>query len=272
MSIPILTSELAELIETADYKVMRDRMLAIAGREGNPYGVELRLFGSRTAALRARDLPPDFNKIWLWNPSDLDRMDDILSYYREVNSHVAVDLIPSLTSEEMMRALHRLGFSQIGFHTAMYGVPLGDSDGFPAGVTVRVAEAGDDAIFASLFHRSLELPADIAENAESFSRLLLHPDWKLYIGYAEEEAAAFAMLRISLEGVACFGMAGTLPAYRGRGLQTALLRKRMEDASRSGCRLVAAQTEYGTTSFRNLQKAGLRVAYTKAIWQHGFDM
>jgi len=57
--------------------------------------------------------------------------------------------------------------------------------------------------------------------------------------------------------------AGTLAEYRGRGLQTALLRTRMSAAARAGCEYVAVVTQGGTTSQRNAEKLGLRVAYSK---------
>ena len=57
--------------------------------------------------------------------------------------------------------------------------------------------------------------------------------------------------------------AGTLADYRGRGLQTALLRARMAAAVRAGCDYAAVVTQGGTTSQRNAERLGLRVAYSK---------
>jgi len=57
--------------------------------------------------------------------------------------------------------------------------------------------------------------------------------------------------------------AGTLAAFRGRGLQTALLRARMAAASAAGCEYAAVVTQGGTTSQRNAERLGFRVAYSK---------
>ena len=57
--------------------------------------------------------------------------------------------------------------------------------------------------------------------------------------------------------------AGTLSAYRGRGLQTALLRARMTAACEAGCEYAVVVTQGGTTSQRNAERLGLRVAYSK---------
>ena len=57
--------------------------------------------------------------------------------------------------------------------------------------------------------------------------------------------------------------AGTLASYRGRGLQTALLRARMAAASQAGCEYAVVVTQGGTTSQRNAERLGFRVAYSK---------
>ncbi|HEX3571772.1 MAG TPA: GNAT family N-acetyltransferase [Acidobacteriaceae bacterium] len=57
--------------------------------------------------------------------------------------------------------------------------------------------------------------------------------------------------------------AGTLAEFRGRGLQTALLRARMAAAVESGCEYAVVVTQGGTTSQRNAERLGFRVAYSK---------
>ena len=57
--------------------------------------------------------------------------------------------------------------------------------------------------------------------------------------------------------------AGTLSEYRGRGLQTALLRARLADAAAGGCEYAVIVTQGGTTSQRNCERMGFRVAYSK---------
>jgi len=57
--------------------------------------------------------------------------------------------------------------------------------------------------------------------------------------------------------------AGTLAEFRGRGLQTALLRARMAAAVRAGCEYAVVVTQGGTISQRNAERLGFRVAYSK---------
>jgi GNAT superfamily N-acetyltransferase len=57
--------------------------------------------------------------------------------------------------------------------------------------------------------------------------------------------------------------AGTLTECRGRGLQTALLRARLAAAAQAGCEFAVIVTQGGTTSQRNCERLGFRVAYSK---------
>jgi len=58
----------------------------------------------------------------------------------------------------------------------------------------------------------------------------------------------------------------TAPAFRGRGCQTALLHRRIQDAAGAGCDLLVSQCSPGTASERNQLRAGFRAAGTKAWW------
>jgi GNAT superfamily N-acetyltransferase len=66
-------------------------------------------------------------------------------------------------------------------------------------------------------------------------------------------------------GVALLAGAATLPAYRRRGVHAALHQTRLALARRSGCDLAVQGAEPGSTSQRNAERRGLRVAFTRAI-------
>ena len=67
------------------------------------------------------------------------------------------------------------------------------------------------------------------------------------------------------EGVVEFGGASTRPAFRKRGVQTALLHARMDAARKAGCDLALVVTAPGEESQRNVERAGFRLAYTKVV-------
>lgn len=65
------------------------------------------------------------------------------------------------------------------------------------------------------------------------------------------------------EGIASLGGASTLPAFRNRGIQTALLRARLAFAAREGCEIAMVTTMPGTISQRNAERQGFRVVYSR---------
>ncbi len=63
--------------------------------------------------------------------------------------------------------------------------------------------------------------------------------------------------------------AATLPQYRGRGVQTALLIARMQYAREHGCRYAVSRTGRGSISQQNMAKLGLRVVTHSTAWRVG---
>lgn len=65
--------------------------------------------------------------------------------------------------------------------------------------------------------------------------------------------------------VAVLGGASTLPAHRGRGAQSLLLRHRLRIAADEGCALAVATALPGSTSAANLVRAGFRL-HRRSTW------
>ncbi len=63
---------------------------------------------------------------------------------------------------------------------------------------------------------------------------------------------------------AMFGTA-TVPGYRNRGVQTALIACRLQEAAKAGCEYAVVSTHPGSGSQRNMERRGFRLAYTKAV-------
>jgi GNAT superfamily N-acetyltransferase len=68
------------------------------------------------------------------------------------------------------------------------------------------------------------------------------------------------------QDVALFAGASTVPAYRGRGAQSALLAARLAFAKDHGCDLAMMSAAPGSTSQTNAERQGFRIAYTRLKW------
>jgi GNAT superfamily N-acetyltransferase len=70
-------------------------------------------------------------------------------------------------------------------------------------------------------------------------------------------------------GVLALAGTSTLPRFRKRGVQTALLHARMKLAAEAGCEFAVIVTQGGSASQRNAERLGFAVAYSKATVQKG---
>jgi GNAT superfamily N-acetyltransferase len=95
--------------------------------------------------------------------------------------------------------------------------------------------------------------------------LLNRPDWKLFLATLDGIPAGVAVMHISGTTASCT-LAATVPEYRNRGIQTALLQQRLYEAYLADCRLVAAQASFGSTSQNNMERAGFQLAWTRSVW------
>jgi hypothetical protein len=84
----------------------------------------------------------------------------------------------------------------------------------------------------------------------------------------ERDGAPIATASMGIhEGVALLAGASTIPSGRGLGAQAMLLATRLADARRRGCEIAMMVTEPGSTSQRNAERRGFRVAYTRTKWR-----
>src|SRR3954469_13764216 len=97
-----------------------------------------------------------------------------------------------------------------------------------------------------------------------FSQSTAAPNMTLYLARRGDEVAGGGAIRIA-DGVAQLSGASTLPQHRRRGVQSALLRARLLDASDQGCDLAVVTTEPASKSQQNVQRAGFSLLYARAV-------
>lgn len=85
-----------------------------------------------------------------------------------------------------------------------------------------------------------------------------------YLAWRRGSVAGGGSLR-EADGVAILCGAATLPAHRRRGVQTALLAARLDDAGRGGCDVAIVTTQPGSKSQENVQKQGFALLYARAV-------
>ena len=85
---------------------------------------------------------------------------------------------------------------------------------------------------------------------------------------AERRGVPIAAAGLTMkEGVALLAGASTIPEWRGRGAQAALLAARLAFAAEQGCDLAMMGAQPGSASQRNAERQGFRIAYTRIKWR-----
>ena len=88
------------------------------------------------------------------------------------------------------------------------------------------------------------------------------PGWHHYIDSTGRNTMGCGALYVSGR-VGWLGMATTRARYRRRGVQTALLHRRIRDARALGCRSIFAQTGETNPSYNNLLRAGFLLVHVR---------
>ncbi len=263
---PLLDTEVATHIERCETEYFALRLETLRDLPGNPYGVEVRRYGD-TLALQARYTNNYWflNRVMGMNHEDMDYLDEIITWYHTNNVRSRFDIVPSLASPALLRRMHDHGLFQSDFSAALYGVP-GSNLYMPSNVTIRPVQAHEGYLLAQLYLDSYGVPQDRrAFVADSLSNLPGHPSVRCYFAFVDAALAGMAVLFLNGD-IGYLASAATLPEYRGYGCQQALIYARIAAAAAAGCSLIAAHADVLSTGQRNLEKLGLRVAYTKVVW------
>jgi GNAT superfamily N-acetyltransferase len=198
--------------------------------------------------------------------ADLDRMEQ---FYRSHNAPSQIDVCP-LTDAPLCEMLKERHYVMTELNNVLFR-RLNDDDqkeanDSPAGATIRQGHAEEAQAFSEIVVRSFFPNGDEPVGfAETIAPIYQAEGSILFTAEVEGKPVACGAGLIIPERriLALFG-AGTLPDFRRRGLQTALLRRRMEAARKAGCEYAVIVTLGGTTSMRNAERLGFRVAYSKA--------
>ena len=273
MQFPVMTRSLALRIGKSEADHFKSWLTVMQAQEGNPFGIEIRRFGRAIALVnQGMTLGPLFNRVLGFGDAESEFLEEIVQFYRERYMACRIDINPYDADQALFNLLADSGLHPFRFHSHLYGVPqtcppLKEND---VPIAAREIRSEELRIWANVWFRgyaeALGVPMAVAEQIADATCLLYgQPGWKLYLAFAEGQPAAAGALYVQ-DRVASLLIVGTLPEFRRRGCQMVLHQVRMAEASRQGCDLIVAQAGLDTTSQHNMERAGLRIAYTRAFW------
>lgn len=261
-----LTSKLIARVDDFGATFHAARMGALMTLPGNPFGVELRSLTSGVATKVRHPLLRGKNRIVGFGETDLDALDDLLRFYRADNLPVQLFVAPGQTSPRLFQHLAEAGLWSAGSGIVLGAVPEAATDTTAANIVVRRSALTEKESYLDLFQRAFDhrVERTLEYRAFQWAEDAL-PGGARYIAEIDDEPVGMASF-VVIDGVGLCATAGVMPEYRGRGVQSALIRQRIIDAPALGCDLVLGGGSPGTTTYRNFERAGMHLIPTGSSW------
>jgi len=195
-------------------------------------------------------------------PEDMDRLE---AFFRERSAPVFHEVSP-MADPSLVALLTGRGYRPIELTSVMY-LPL--SERAPAsqvGVPVRIVGPSEHEVWARTCAAGWADQVQFGDLTELMTVVASRENAVDFLAEVDGEPAAAAVLAIH-EGVALLGGASTIPRFRRRGAQQALMDSRIDYAAHSGCDLAMISAgPPGGGSERNAARQGFRTAYTRIKW------
>ena len=212
-------------------------------------------------------------------PDDAE-LTEIEQRYAEYDAPVAFE-VSTLADPRLVERLTERDYALVSFENVLVRdlrhEPMATPDGI---AVVREGDTDDpdwrttwlEVVVAAASHPDTE---GLAQH-EEFPRVALEQaelagldaGVRTYLAMVDGAPAGGAGLRLA-DGIAQLAGAGTVPAYRRRGVQTALVGARLTDAREAGCDLAVVTTQPGSPSHANTQRMGFDLGYTRAVLVKG---
>ncbi len=267
---------LAVRIDTAEARLSRSVALGLASAAGSASAPFVMPIGSGFAVFTRPGSP--VNKVigfGIDRPVTEADLAPIEAAFRARGEDTRVEL-STLARPEVGDLLTARGYRLRGFENVL-GLDLSaPAPRAPAAAPVSdVAVEVADAIspWLEVLVDGFVVPDDTGVPTEAFPRDVVleltrdfgrSPDVKRYVARVRGVAVGSASMRPD-GGIAAMCGASTLPAYRRRGVQQALLARRVDDARAAGCDVAVITTAPGTQSQANAERRGFRLLYARAV-------
>jgi hypothetical protein len=202
-----------------------------------------------------------------------DDLDAVEQFYAERNCPVQIELCPLATSDLAPR-LTRRGYVLQAFENELARPAPSEPVPSPSGADIIVEAGAGELPWLRIVSEGFSapdravsggspVPSDAVTAIGDVMRQFCHPEIVRYVAHVDGHAAAGALSFVRDGVLGVFGTA-TLPAFRRRGLQAAIVARAVNDA-RGRADLVIATTEPGSISQRTFERLGFQVVYTRAI-------
>ncbi|WP_437774652.1 GNAT family N-acetyltransferase [Sorangium sp. So ce1097] len=208
-------------------------------------------------------------------PVSSEELDRLVAFYTTRGAEPQIQVCP-FAHETLVRGLAERGFVLREFENVLAREIAPDEDlralltrGGPDGLEIVRVDPADDAqvrVFIEVSTSGFRPEGEPITPAlfDVTRRVVAHRGSESYLALVDGEPAGGGCVEISGEGATLFG-ASVLPRFRERGIQHALIVRRLERVRERGCPLVCISASPGIPTERNAMRLGFFMAYSKGI-------
>jgi GNAT superfamily N-acetyltransferase len=204
-----------------------------------------------------------YNRVVGFSAMELEQLDACIAFHHDLGKPSVLSLAKGNMTTQVMNTLQKKGYSPLQDSTSVFVLPCASYLPDNSSLHIRRAEPKDMETVVDLWTVEDE---DKVSNEVIALRKEAHwvPEFPIYLAQVDGEVAAMGSMFVK-GNIAWLGNANTLPAFRQRGCQLALLNHRIGEAKRMGCDWAISDATMGTTSQRNLVRGGMAFGYTETV-------
>jgi hypothetical protein len=191
-------------------------------------------------------------------------LDAIERFFRSRGAAVSHEVCP-LAGVDVYATLARRGYKPVELSTVLYQ-PIDMTIRIPSNpaVTVRQANTGEAKLYGKVAAQGWSEHPEAMPYIEGFAQLSLECATCFFAEHGGKPIATAALFMH--EGTALLAGASTIPDGRRLGAQNALLNTRLHTAASNKCDIAMMVAAPGSSSQRNAERQGFRIAYTRTKW------
>jgi len=271
MEYPLLSLELAREIELAEAHAAVACAERLTAAHGNGAGAVASVAGGFAVYCGTNSPVTQAVGLGLNGPVSKEEFDRLEAFYFGRKEPVRVETCPmadgSLIEQYRERGYHVSEFSNV----MVRPVENVAATVLPAGIEVQKAAEREIDLWTLTVAQGFAEHFPVTQELLSIMRMFADgKNTECYFARVDGKIAGGATLALRGHIAGLFG-ASTLPQFRNRGVQTALLHARMQRAAEQGCELAMSLATPGSASQRNITRRGFRTLYTRVKFERGFS-
>lgn len=197
-----------------------------------------------------------------------DDVDVIEQFFGERNLPSMIELsswAPSPTLEELAQR----SYVSTWFRSVFALTPTLTFATSRAGLRIERVEDDDEGRWLDVLARGFEAEqGEVRVANDEIGRAgRIAPDTHTFLAFIDDDVVGCGAVQF-VDGIAWLGGAATIPQFRQRGVQAAMVAHRLNLAAEAGCELAAVSALSNGPSARNIVRLGFQHIHTQVVIQH----